>query len=90
MEYFKDVSRGNRLQQVARLKVARKFYYGYGRVDSGGFQEMDARRLGMVAHTPQSCSCMGCGNSRRWLGERTIQEQRHSQVSVHVLLADSE
>lgn len=32
--------------------------------------------LGKVASTPHPCSCMGCGNPRRHLGELTMQECR--------------
>lgn len=40
---------------------------------------MESKQLGMVVHTPQLCSCSGCGNTRRhaWFkGERPTLEER--------------
>lgn len=30
-------------------------------------------------HTTKLCSCMGCGNPRKYFDEKTIQEKRHIQ-----------
>lgn len=51
--------RGERLQQVMRLKVKRKNYWGT--VKSPG-------RSGMVSQYPAICSCWMCGNSRKYYG----------------------
>lgn len=49
-------------------------YWAYGLRESGP----DPRRVGLVATTPQSCSCPLCGN-RRQLEGPTVQERRWMQ-----------
>lgn len=83
----KDFARALRRHHRARLKKSRQFYWGNG---YNGGRDWTPRSLGMVVHTPQMCSCLGCGNSRKWLGERTMQEQRVYQVSVWDALDDAE
>lgn len=68
MEKF---NRAVRRFHVARLKQRRKHYWGYPnkyRCSPDELPlapaEMDARILGQVVHTPQMCSCLGCGNQR--------------------------
>ena len=39
------------------------------------------RQLGRHAQTPKACSCWMCGNPRKFLGERTVQEQRFLATS---------
>jgi len=73
----KDFSRAIRRHHYARLKNTRKFYWG-----RLGHADWTPGRLGMVVATPQLCSCLGCGNSRKWLGERSMQERRAYQVPV--------
>ena len=79
--------RATRRHHVQRLKRNRKHYWGYPRSSWSSLDfctlppaEMSARDLGKVLHTPQLCSCPGCGNSRRhaWFkAERlTLQERR--------------
>lgn len=38
-----------------------------------------ARQIGMHVNTAALCSCAGCGNPRKWNGERSMQEQRQLQ-----------
>ncbi len=38
--------------------------------------DLPARRVGMYSKTPKICSCLMCGNPRRFHGELTIQERR--------------
>jgi hypothetical protein len=75
----KNFARALRRHHRARLKKARQFYWGNG---FAGGRQWTPRSLGMVVHTPQMCSCLGCGNLRRWMGERTMQERRVYQESV--------
>jgi hypothetical protein len=39
----------------------------------------DPRRHEKMADHLASCSCPGCGNPRRWFGEKTLQEMREEQ-----------
>lgn len=45
------------------------------------------RQLGRHVQTPKTCSCWMCGNPRKFLGERTVQEQRFLQASEAYLRA---
>lgn len=65
MEKF---NRAERRNQTARLKKARRNYWGYNR-SSWSEREMDPKQLGRVVQNPQTCSCMGCGNGRRYFGQ---------------------
>lgn len=58
---MKDMSRAIRRHHAARLKRARRFYFG---VDN----RTDSRRLGMLLHTATPCSCWMCGNQRNQEG----------------------
>jgi hypothetical protein len=62
-------SRALRRHHVERLKHRVAAYYG-------GWARGNPRHLGKLAHTRQLCSCAMCGNPRRRLGERTLQERR--------------
>lgn len=42
----------------------------------GGYARDNPRYIGKFAHARQLCSCWMCGNPRRRLGERTLQERR--------------
>lgn len=95
MEKF---NRAVRRHHVARLKHSRRFYWGYRyyRFQQSGSALDEAPRppegmspevLGKLVHTPQMCSCLGCGNQRRntagWtptLEERRWFEQYREQV----------
>lgn len=79
-------NRAERRHHVQRLKRNRRNYWGYPRYTVSVLdfppvpdEAMGARQLGMVVHTPQLCSCSGCGNTRRhaWFkGERITLEER--------------
>ena len=86
MEKF---NRAVRRHHVWRLKQKRRFYWGYGARSfrhSGSALEgaplppepMPVSQLGKILHTPQMCSCLGCGNARHntagWTP--TLQERR--------------
>jgi hypothetical protein len=60
---MKDMPRAIRRHHAARLKKARRFYYG---------RDLRAlpRELGMVLHTPQACSCWMCGHRRQHEGPK--------------------
>jgi hypothetical protein len=58
---MKDMSRALRRHHAARLKRARRFYFGLD-------NRNDPRRCGMVLHTATPCSCWMCGNPRRYAG----------------------
>ena len=42
----------------------------------GGYARGQPRHVGKLAHARQVCSCWMCGNPRRYLGARTLQERR--------------
>lgn len=42
----------------------------------GGFAAENPRHIGRIAHARQLCSCFMCGNPRRYIHERTVQERR--------------
>jgi hypothetical protein len=39
-----------------------------------------ARHIGMLAKSRTLCSCWMCGNPRKYLGERSVQERRALQL----------
>jgi hypothetical protein len=62
-------SRADRRHHMQRLKQrVADYYIGHARDD--------ARARGRLAKTRTPCSCWMCGNPRRHLGERTLQERR--------------
>lgn len=71
MERF---NRAERRAQVARLKAKRKNYWGYGLAKPWRSGPMPPDTLGKVVQHPQACSCMGCGNQRRYVGP-TLRER---------------
>lgn len=86
-----DSARSERRHHANRLKHKRRHYWGYDRSRSRSGPDgpplppetISASRLGQLLHTPQLCSCAGCGNPRRhaWFkGERlTVQERRYDE-----------
>jgi len=56
----------------ARIKRNRGYWWWGRRLTSES-------ELGRVVDTPTPCSCWMCGNPRRYLNERTVQEQRWLQ-----------
>jgi hypothetical protein len=86
----KERKRAVRRHHIARLKKARKNYWGYPnrygtpRDEAPNAPEgMNAAQLGKVVQYPQVCSCASCCNVRRcpWMNysERTRDEQRGFQ-----------
>lgn len=71
MSVTKNLSRSKRRHHVARLKKARRHHWGAERYRN---PPLDERRIGILVHTTVVCRC--CGNPRRLLSERTIQERR--------------
>lgn len=73
------MGRANRRHHTERMK-ARYFrkerLRPYWRCD-------EAKAAGIYANHGCNCSCWMCGNPRRKLGERTMQERRRSAVSKH-------
>ena len=88
VEDSKDLARALRRDHAARLKKARGAYWGrwYGPAHC---TPLTPRQLGQVLATPRLCSLVCCGNPRRWLGERTVQELRARQHELSELLADA-
>lgn len=68
-------NRAVRRHHIARLKDSRKSYWGYNRTwGQTGNEGMSSKQLGKVVQNPQQCSCMGCGNQRKYEG-RPLNEQ---------------
>lgn len=65
----KDMNRAIRRHHAARLKKARRFYFGQD-------NSLDAARLGKVLNTPTPCSCPMCCNWRK-IGGPTLAELVH-------------
>lgn len=70
----KDRSRAQRRYQFAVVKRNRRNYMRIREI-------VTPRNLGMTVHTPTLCSCVMCGNPRKWLKELTWREKMH----VHLL-----
>lgn len=81
MENQKTNARALRRHHAARVKAARRDYWGQ--------MQKTPHQLGMLAHTPAMCSCFACGNPRRHFGERSIAEVRDAQHGLDELLEDS-
>lgn len=62
------VSRSIRRHHRTRLKAKRRFHWGRD-------LRQEPKALSQAIDTPCPCSCWGCGNPRRNLGERTRQER---------------
>ncbi len=73
----KDLARALRRHHAARLKQNRQFYWGRSSHDP-----LTSRQRGILLHTAHVCSCFGCGNPRRWFGEKSMQERRWLQETV--------
>lgn len=66
---MKNMSRAIRRHHLARLKQARRFYFGRD-------NRSDSHTLGRLLSTTTPCSCWMCGNPRRYTG-RTLSETLH-------------
>lgn len=81
MEKF---NRAVRRHHVARLKAKRRHFWGWSKKEVDHMHgliisdHMPPNVLGKAVHTPQMCSCLGCGNQRHNTGgwTPTIQEVR--------------
>ena len=71
----KETNRAERRHHTERLKHNRRFYHGR---DLG----REPVQLGKAVTTPANCSCAGCGNPRKFHGERTVQELRAMQLGA--------
>ena len=80
MENLKDLSRANRRHQTARLKKARKLYWGHGGSSYTTYDTMTPKQLGKVVQYPAVCSCFMCGNARRTDKQLTHQEKKQLQA----------
>ena len=79
--FFEISPRALRRHHVARLKKSRSDYWGHVL----GL-EWEPQHLGAVVQHPCICSCWMCGNPRKWVGERTLQERREMQENLWQLL----
>jgi hypothetical protein len=66
-------SRAWRGHHEIRIKHRVRQYYG-------GYAKDKPRQAGRIAHARQPCSCWMCGNRRRHLRERSLQERRAFQA----------
>lgn len=66
---MKNISRAIRRHHIARLKQARRFYFGRDNWS-------DSHALGRLMYTTTPCSCWMCGNPRRYVGG-TLSEALH-------------
>ena len=64
--------RGIRRHHIERLKRKRSHYHG-------GIT--DPKDIGIVCATPQLCSCLCCGNRRRYEGE--TKQELLSEIEMH-------
>ena len=80
---LKNTKRALRRHHMARLKNVRKHY-----THLGGTEGLNDRQVGMVYATPAACSCMMCGNERKWWNKKTIQEQSAEQEKIDDLVSD--
>lgn len=62
-----------RRHHYRRLQKTRRDYW------FGSETKHSPRESGMIVATPHPCSCLGCGNLRKHIGEKTIQERRNFQ-----------
>lgn len=70
---MKNMKRSLRRHHAARLKKARRFYWGRD-------IRQDAKALCKIVDTPTPCSCWLCGNPRRTVNEVTWQERCLSEL----------
>jgi hypothetical protein len=71
----KETKRAVRRGHIARLKEKRIREKYWGRCLHNG-TEWTSKSLGVCINTPQVCSCLSCGNQRKWNGE-SISEKRN-------------
>jgi len=74
-------TRAWRRWQYQKRKMNRKHYWGgpVGTEPGVRYMQTEEERLGMVANTPQPCSCIGgCGHMRQAYGP-TIQERKAAE-----------
>lgn len=69
MERF---NRAVRRHHAKRLKSVRSKYWSW--------EKKDPRRLGMLLNTPALCSCVMCGNPRKYNDEITRKEIIHKLI----------
>lgn len=85
MDWKNEEARALRRHQAARLKKARRMYWGGFRTSLEG----DARRMGMVLATPHPCSCRACANERRVTGLPSLRERAWLQHSLDESLQEA-
>ena len=49
-------------------------------------KEPTDRQVGILAHTPELCSCYMCGNPRKHYGYKTLQELRFTEYEKDSLI----
>ena len=70
----KSTKRAIRRHHLARVKRARRFFFGRNLTN-------EVATLGKLANTATPCSCFMCGNPRRYFLELSVQERRLFQDS---------
>lgn len=79
------MSRAERRHHYARLKKARKGYWGFGRESYGRGPNtcITPRQLGILVNTPEMCNCKMCNRPRRVFGD-PIADIRRNQFDPEI------
>ena len=72
---MKSTKRSQRRHQYARLRNKRKHYW-----NNWDKELPNPRMLGLILHTPTMCSCLTCGNPRKWWKSKTLKEKLYTQI----------
>lgn len=78
---LKETIRAQRRHDAERIKAVRarrQALHG-----SPGAPRPSDKQVGVLGHTAALCSCVLCGNPRKFFGERTVQELREMQPALH-------
>lgn len=78
------LSKAQRLHDRARLKAKRRYHWGVDHADPDAPDAKRlAERLSQLVDTPKPCSCVMCGNPRKFFGEPSIHERSDAQHGLH-------
>lgn len=69
---------------VARMAVWLDWIRAWDSPRQDGYSGESARSIGLAARTPQRCSCVGCGNQRRWVGLSRQEKRAKQDAEVQV------
>jgi hypothetical protein len=57
-----------RFQELKKKKWVQKVFHKW--------RPLDETSVGIIAHSPATCSCYACGNPRKWWDQKTMQEKK--------------